>query len=138
MLFDMNDNMKESADELSKDLSNSWIELSKNVRNLADELAGKARETSLATDAEKLATQATSLCNHVDRLHADAIDLLQNMDNKAYIPSTSGSSTEREEVLKEAIQVNREHHEGRSDFKDVLKALFMWRDDPAERVRSKE
>jgi hypothetical protein len=37
----------------------------------------------------------------------------------------------------EKIQIQREKHELRNDFKDVLKALFMWVDDPVDRVRGK-
>jgi hypothetical protein len=44
------------------------------------------------------------------------------------------SSTHEAEA---AIQIEREHHTLKPDFKDILKALFMWRDDPAKVVRDK-
>jgi len=36
-----------------------------------------------------------------------------------------------------AIQIEREHHTPKAEFKDVLKALFMWRDDPATVAKDK-
>jgi hypothetical protein len=36
-------------------------------------------------------------------------------------------------VEREYTRIQRENHELRADFKDVLKALFMWRDDPKDR-----
>jgi hypothetical protein len=32
------------------------------------------------------------------------------------------------------MRIQRENHVLRADFMDVLKALFMWRDDPRDRV----
>lgn len=36
-----------------------------------------------------------------------------------------------------AIQLQREEHEFKLDFRDILKALFMWKEKPTERVRNK-
>lgn len=36
-----------------------------------------------------------------------------------------------------AIQIERDAHTLKAEFKDIMKALFMWKDDPAERVRDK-
>ncbi len=36
-----------------------------------------------------------------------------------------------------AIQLQREEHEFKANFKDILKAAFMWKDSPKERVRNK-
>jgi hypothetical protein len=47
------------------------------------------------------------------------------------------SRPEPGEIEKESIEIQRESHELRSDFKDIIKALFMWRDDPEERVRER-
>lgn len=44
-------------------------------------------------------------------------------------------STERE--AQAAIQIEREHHTLKPEFKDILKALFLWRDDPAKVTRDK-
>ena len=36
-----------------------------------------------------------------------------------------------------AIELQREEHEFKADLKDILKAVFMWKDSPRERVRNK-
>ena len=36
-----------------------------------------------------------------------------------------------------AIELQREEHEFKASFKDILKAAFMWKDSPKERVRHK-
>lgn len=135
----MTDNLKESAAELDKDLSPSWIDLCSKVRTLASDLKLKSAATDLAGDAAHLSQEVSRLCDHVEQIHADVIDLLENLETR--IPLHQEGKTQSDvscdEVEKERIQIQRESHELRSDFKDVLKALFMWVDDPKERLRDK-
>lgn len=130
----MAENLKQSVAEVDKDLAHSWINLSANVRNLASDLKLKAAGTFLAGDADHLSNETSRLCEHVERLHTDVIDLLENVEARGSIQE---SDVACEDVEQEKIQIQRESHELRSDFKDVIKALFMWRDDPVERVREK-
>ena len=132
----MSENLQDSVSVVGEGLSTSWIELSNDVKNKAKQLAHNASTTALSAEANALADQASKLSDHVDRLHADVAGLLNNLEDRPILPAKSGDVPKEE--LEEAIQINREHHEARSDIKDVVKALFMWRDDPAERVRSKE
>jgi|AntRauTorcE11897_2_1112592.scaffolds.fasta_scaffold72917_1 hypothetical protein len=140
----MTDNLKISAGELDKDLSPSWIELSDKVRNLSKDLKLKTAGSEYSSEAEHLAQQAARLCDHVEKLHSDVIDLVENIENRVPLHEIGGSaesgtgSKDADNVEKEKIQVQRESHELRSDFKDVLKALFMWVDDPEERVKDKK
>ncbi len=39
------------------------------------------------------------------------------------------------EVVSAAIQIEREAHTLKPEFKDILKSLLMWKDDPVERVK---
>ena len=49
--------------------------------------------------------------------------------------SPDGSETpDDRDIDKAAVQISREEHTLKPEVKDVLKALFMWRDDPAERA----
>lgn len=139
----MKDNLKTSVDELDKDLSHSWIELSDKVRDLARDLKLKAAGSEFASDAEHLSQQTSRLCDHVEKLHADVIDLVENIEDRVPLPEPDGlsgpkSDPDVDNVEKEKINIQRESHELRNDFKDVLKALFMWVDDPKERVRDKK
>ena len=134
----MTDNLKQSFVEVDKDLAHFWIDLSANVRDLASELKLKAAGTALAGDADHLSNETSRLCEHVERLHADVIDLLENIEARVPTKETANpSDVACDDVERERILIQREHHELRSDFKDILKALFMWRDDPVERVRGK-
>ncbi len=135
----MTDNLKQRVDEVDKDLSHSWVDLSSTVRDLASDLKLKAAGTSLAGDANHLSQETARLCDHVERIHRDVIDLLENIETHIPLNGSDRNPPDvaDEEVHREEIQIQRESHELRSDFKDVLKALFMWRDDPVERVREK-
>jgi|TARA_B110000037_G_scaffold222057_1_gene295342 hypothetical protein len=138
MFILMAENLKQSVEEVDKDLAHSWINLSANVRNLASDLKLKAAGTFLAGDADHLSNETSRLCEHVERLHTDMIDLLENVENVETHGSIQEADVTCEDVEKEKIQIQRENHELRSDFKDIIKALFMWRDDPVERVRKKK
>lgn len=139
----MTDNLKTSVEELDRDLSNSWIELGDKIRDLSADLKIKTAGTKFASETDHLAQEISRLCKHVEKIHADVIDLVENIETRLPLPESDGSSrpgseTEDDEVEKEKIQIQRESHELRNDFKDVLKALFMWVDDPKERVRGKK
>jgi hypothetical protein len=131
----MSENIHHRIEEIDKDLSPSWIELSDRVRNLSAALKLKAAGTALAADADHLAQETVRLCGHVERLHADVIDLVGKLETQIPIsePDVRSSLKSGESEL-EWMRIQRENHELRADFMDVLKALFMWRDDPKDRV----
>lgn len=140
----MNDQIKISVDELDKDLAPSWIELSDKVRNLTRDLKLKTAGSEFAAEADHLAQQAARLCDHVEKLHADVIDLVENIEDHIPLlePDLSAEpvapAPKIDSVERENIQIQRESHELRNDFKDILKALFMWVDDPKERLKAKK
>lgn len=135
----MTDNLQKRVEDVDRDLSPSWIELSSKVRTLASDLKLKAAGTSISGDANHLSHETSRLCDHVERLHEEVIDLLENIETRMPLPETDANPPDviGEDVDREKILIQRESHELRSDFKDVLKALFMWRDNPVERVRDK-
>ena len=132
----MTDNLQHSIKEIDKDLATSWIELSDRVRNLAAALKLKAAGTVLAADADHLAQETDRLCGHVERLHEDVIDLVGKLESQVPLPEPDAQATalKSEEVDHEYSRIQRENHELRADFKDILKALFLWRDDPFDRA----
>lgn len=133
----MTDNLQHSIKEIDKDLAPSWIELSNRVRDLAAALKLKAAGTVLAADADHLAQETSQLCGHVERLHADVIDLVGKLEAQIPTPEPDAQPIplKPEEVDQGYNRIQRENHELRADFKDVLKALFLWRDDPNDRAR---
>ena len=139
----MTDKLKSNIEEIDKDLSHSWIDLSDKVRVLAADLKLKTAGSNFASEAEHLSQETARLCDHVEKLHTDVIDLIDNLEDR--IPlceqdtsvKVESSGLDCDIVENEKIEIQRESHELRSDFKDVLKALFMWVDDPEERAREK-
>lgn len=140
----MSVNLQDSFKEIDKDLGHSWIALSSRVRDLAFGLKIKAAGSTIASDSDHLSQEVSQLCDHVERLHADVIDLLAKLESHLPLPETDPSAEVKtsdlnpDDIRREAIQIQREHHELRNDFRDVIKALFMWRDDPVQRVRKKQ
>ena len=139
----MSDNIQKRFNELNRDLSDSWVDLSDKVRTLAADLKLKAAGTNLASEAEHLSNETSRLCDHVAKLHTDVIDLVENMEDHIPLPESvaarSGELNNSDDQMeREKIQIQRESHELRNDFKDVLKALFMWVDDPKERLKEKQ
>lgn len=133
----MTDNLQLSIEEIDKDLAPSWIELSDRVRDLAAALKLKAAGTALAGDADHLAQETDRLCGHVERIHEDVIDLVGKLEAQMPLPEPDAEPVplKSEEVDHEYNRIQRENHELRADFKDILKALLLWRDDPNDRIR---
>ena len=131
----MSENLQHSIKEVDKDLAPTWIELSDRVRDLSAALKLKAAGTALAADADHLAQQAARLCGHVERIHADVNDLMGKLELQIPLPEPDVPASLKSEVTElEWVRIQRENHELRTDFMDVLKALFLWRDDPNDRV----
>ncbi len=129
--------MDTTLQQACAEVAPEWIELSGRVRELASKMKNNATGTHLAQDAGALAADAGLLCDHVDRLHADVKMLIERLDDEA-ARSRNTVNTDASEIDKASIQIQRETHEIRPDVLDVIKALFMWRDDPEERLRTKE
>lgn len=132
----MTDTLQKNFNEVSKDLETRWIELSKEVRELSADLKAKSADLPISTDVAELSGKTERLCNHVERIHADVVDLLENLDNQLELSSAENRSTTEaspDEIERENIQIQREQHSV-GNIKDIIKALFMYVDDPKERV----
>jgi hypothetical protein len=88
---------------------------------------------SYARTALRSAKEENPLYEPVRKLlavHQEIRDLLED--------GSSASETENEmdqrELAHAAVQIKREEHTLKADAMDVLKALFMWRDSPEEKV----
>jgi len=135
--------LDKSHEIIDRDLSSDWLDLSSRVCRLALDLSNKAHGTELEQEANELTNEATKLCNHVERLHEEVTSLLSESGEKIPLPQHTDTILEpnREEdrdIDHENIKIRSEQHELRADFRDVLKALFMWKDDPVERTRGKK
>ncbi len=130
--------LKTVYSELDRDLSPDWMVLSSKVRELSARLECDAAGTKLAIDAGLLVNHASLLCDHVERIHRDVGKLLGEIDDRISQVDPIPKGVDAAEVHREALQIHRETHELRGDFKDIIKALFMWQDDPVERAKNKK
>ena len=129
--------MQTNLEKEKSDHSAEWLALSTKIRTLASRLNEKAHGTDLAADTAEFTSETSQLCDHLDRIYRDLGNLLTELDVKSPETNTSSPTVELDEVQREALQIHRETHELRVDFKDIIKALFMWQDDPAERIQKK-
>ncbi|HVJ46529.1 MAG TPA: hypothetical protein VM511_09115 [Luteolibacter sp.] len=127
----MTADLLEASSEVSRDLSRQWLELSSRVRTLANAANPEVQGT--------LAAEALRLCDHVERLHSDVETLLAGLrTHEGPIAGTIAARTvEPDEIDQANLQIQREMHQ-KSDLQHVIKALFMWKDDPIERVRGQD
>jgi len=120
----------EASSEISRELSPQWLELSSRVRRLAIETQ------STGSSGAALAAEALRLCDHVERLHADVEQLLVTLrsDDTHGAPLETLPPPPVEAIDQANLKIQDEMHQ-KSDLSHVIKALFMWKDDPVERVR---
>jgi len=126
--------------QASRDLSPEWLELIARIRGLARRALEDPKD-----DATTLATESLRLCLHVERLHAAVEDLLGGLSQEelqttqppapAKAAPASDKPSEDERV---AMDIQREIHQDKVNVRDVIKALFLWQDSPADRLDDRE
>jgi len=131
--YRMTSDFHEASSEISRELSPQWLELSSRVRRLAIETQ------STGSSGASLAAEALRLCDHVERLHSDVEQLLVTLraDDDSPLHSSSFDTpvtAPAEDIDQANLQIQDEMHQ-KSDLSHVIKALFMWKDDPVKRVR---
>lgn len=124
----------EQEQNVSDAISPHSIQLSRHVRLLASALRDKTEASPFAADTLILSNQVNSLCAYVERLHDSVETLFATID--AVGTSTVGTpEAELTAEEKTAKEIQREIHQFNPAVKDTIKALFMWRDAPGERLR---
>lgn len=126
--------LKEEEESLSEAISPRSVQLSRHVRQLALALRDKTATTPYAADTLILANEVDNLCDYVEQLHGNVRTLLTKID----AAGTSASTTAEENLTpedKKAMEIQREIHELHPTVMDTVKALFMWRDSPDQRLR---
>ena len=124
--------------KVDEELSTEWLKLSSQVRKLADDLQIKASGSPLAGDAAHLNSELGKLCGHLERIHRDLGRLIAGPDTAEPVIGSVHPDLQSEEVQREAVRIHQRNHEIRADFKDIIKALFMWQEDPVARIREKK
>jgi Na+/phosphate symporter len=118
--------MENTLEQEERTLSDAIL-LSQHVRKLASALCKKTEATSFASDTLILANEVETLCDYVEQLQGKVETLL----------TTASSSTTHEVTAQDrkAVEIQREIHEFDPTINDTIKALFMWRDSPKQRLR---
>lgn len=111
-----------------------WRQLAIDIESRASALHDAATGTALADQAAALARDTRLLAAQIERLAIEAPAFLAH--SQATAPTSTDPRLEAE-IQREMIQIQRETHDGRVELMDIVKALFLWRDDPVERVRGR-
>ena len=134
----MDTNLENARDEICQELSSQWLVLSDQVRQQALSLKSRTVGTALSGEASALAQDSEKLCEHFERLHGDLEKLLKLLSDEETELGQSQSAPAATESARQAIQAQDKDHQISDDLKDVIKALFMWRDDPAKNRQSED
>lgn len=134
----MDTNLENVRDEICQELSSQWLVLSDQVRQQALSLKSRTVGTALSGEASALAQDSEKLCEHFERLHGDLDKLLKLLSDEETELGQSQSAPAATESARQAIQAQDKDHQISDDLKDVIKALFMWRDDPAKNRQSED
>lgn len=125
---------KEEEASLSDAISPRSLDVSCLVRRLAMSLREKTAATPFATDSLTLSNEVDNLCDCVEQPHRNVRTLLTKIEGTA----SSGTTMPGDELTakdKKAVEIQHEIHELHPTATDTIKALFMWRDSPEERLR---
>jgi len=125
-------NLETARDDVRQDLSSKWLALSSQVKDGANSIQAKTVGTGLGSETTALASDTQQLCNHFERIHADVEKLLLLLNGESFDSSKSDSILDSTSSQKQVLIAQENDHKENDTLKDVIKALFMWRDDPAE------
>lgn len=129
----MEDTLERETSELSEAISPHAHRMSGHVRTLAQSLKEKTEATPFAADTLILANEVKVLCDYVEHLHGNVEVLLTKIETVENASDVSHHEITAED--RKAIEIQRETHELHPTLKDTIKALFMWRDSPEQRLR---
>jgi hypothetical protein len=134
----MNQNTQPIRREIGNELASQWLKLSAEVRQGVKHLKLHSSGTNLESPTLKLHQDTLLLCDHFDKLHNDVQAFLAVLDQEnlstdisSLVPSKMNS-----ESSEQSIKVQEKEHEQSDSLKDVIKALFMWRDNDTESKNS--
>lgn len=132
----MDQNLENARDGICRELSSQWLALSDRVRQQALSLKSRTVGTALSEEASALAQDSEKLCDHFERLHGDIENLLNLLDGEEMESDGTQSALTSKETACQSIEAQDKDHRESDSLKDVIKALFMWRDDPTKNHQS--
>lgn len=130
----MNQNIQPIRREIGNELASQWLKLSSEVRQGVEQLKLHNSCTNLEPQTLKVHQDTLLLCDHFDKLHNDVQAFLTVLDQENLSTDISSlePSKKNAESYEQSIKAQEKEHEQSDSLKDVIKALFMWRDNDTE------
>ena len=135
----------ENGNAFGDQVSTSAINLANHVRTLANTLRDRTESTPYAAESLALADEVDCLCDYVVQLHdffltlplhESAAEIGMSSRQEESDETQNPDEVHRNQLDRKAMEIQREIHSPSPNAKDVIKALFMWRDSPEQRLRN--
>ena len=139
----MKEGTKNPYQELRADLEERWGEVAERIRELERRVeAGLDGGGAASADVRELVRYSRLMRRHMAEVegHADALldQIAADPEFERLERSAPGGGEAEGEGQRAMLEIQREMHRPSSSFLEVLKAVFLWRDTPEERVERGE
>jgi hypothetical protein len=112
----------------------NWRSLAQLIHHQASTIRDLTANTPFASQTAELAQNTRALADQIEHLADAAPAWTSHLTQPADQPPSPATL---DEINREMIQIQRETHNAPTELMDIVKALFMWRDTPAERIRER-
>jgi len=125
---------------LRNDFGAHWSMVAEKIRELEERIEGGLNGGDLPVqDVRQLLRYSRLMRRHMAEAQAHADTLLEQMTAPSDLDDVKMAKTHSTEEEQAAIvEIQREMHRPSDTFMEVLKAVFMWRDNPEERLDREE
>lgn len=138
----MNEGPRNPYQELRADLEERWGEVAERIRELEGKVeAGLDGGGAASADVRELVRYSRLMRRHMAEVESHADALLDEIAADPEFVRLEGGAIDPAGVdVGEGamLEIQREMHRPSSSFLEVLKAVFLWRDTPEERVEREE
>jgi hypothetical protein len=130
------DKQKTPYQELREDLDERWSEVAVRIRELEGRIeAGLDLDGAADADVRELVRYSRLMRRHMAEVQAHADTLLEQIAADPNLDYLEGAAPPRSSEASTAmLEIQGEMHRPSDSFLEVLKAVFMWRDSPEERI----
>lgn len=122
----------------SQELGLEWSDLTNRVRARLSDSEATLRHQPESHGFHLLAVDVRSLCDRFDRLHLEVHRLLSDYQGATSHGPETTPPIDPASLEQASVAIQREQHTQSSGPMEVLKALFLWRENPEERARGNQ
>lgn len=123
--------------DLRADLEERWGDIAARIRELERRIeAGLDSGAAASADVRELVRYSRLMRRHIAEVEGHAGALLDQIAADPEFDRLEGQSADVDAAARaaEMLEIQREMHRPSSSLKEVLKAVFLWRDTPEERA----